>query len=77
MPFLAAGFLLAVFVANVAIGATYQTTTIGNVGEMLILLGMSVLFVVGILQRERAALKPEMPTPARTNQAHAPIRKDS
>ena len=59
MPFLAAGFLLAVFVVNVAIGTAYQMTTIGNVGEMLILLGMSVSFVVGILQRERTALKPK------------------
>ena len=52
MAFLAAAVLLALFVANVTVGSIQGTPWVGNVSEMLILLGASVAFVIGILQRE-------------------------
>ncbi len=45
----------AVFVANVVLGSTSNSAFLGNVGEMLVLLGASVAFVVGILAKEAAA----------------------
>lgn len=45
----------AVFVANVALGATGSAQFFGDVGEMCLLLGASLAFVVLILEREAAA----------------------
>lgn len=50
-----AGILFSVFVANVVLGSTSNAAFLGNVGEMLVLLGASVAFVVAILAREAAA----------------------
>lgn len=47
--------LFSVFVANLVLGSVSNAAFLGNVGEMLVLLGASVAFVVGILAREAAA----------------------
>ncbi len=52
MAFIVALVLLLAFVSNVAIGAIGDAPLVGNVAEMLVLLGASTAFVVGILQRE-------------------------
>jgi hypothetical protein len=51
--FLAASILVfAVYFANVALGAFASSAFLGDVGEMLVLLLASILFVVAILQKE-------------------------
>ncbi|MFP7571777.1 hypothetical protein [Marivita sp. S2033] len=51
--FLIASILtFAIYFANVLSGAFTGTTFIGDVGEMLVLLAATVLFVVAILKRE-------------------------
>ena len=55
MAFYAAAILLAAFIGNVIIGATSNSAILGNVGEMLLLLAASVLFVIGILKKEADA----------------------
>ncbi len=52
MAFIVAFILLVAFTSNVVIGAIGDGPLVGNVAEMMILLGASVAFVVGILQRE-------------------------
>jgi len=52
MAFITAFVLLVAFTANVVIGAVGDAPLVGNVAEMLILLGSAIAFVVGILQRE-------------------------
>ncbi|MDU8945463.1 hypothetical protein [Ovoidimarina sediminis] len=47
--------LFSVFLANVVLGAFGGTQFMGDVGEMLVLFGASLAFVVVILQREAAA----------------------
>jgi hypothetical protein len=55
MPLIGAGVLFSVFVLNVVLGAKSDAAFFGDVGEMLLLLGTSILFVVGILKQESAA----------------------
>lgn len=51
--FLAASIVVfAIYFANVALGAFARTAFLGDVGEMLVLLAASILFVVAILQIE-------------------------
>lgn len=53
--FLAASLLaFALFVANVAVGASTGSAMLGDVGEMLVLFAASILFVVAILKKEAA-----------------------
>lgn len=52
MPFFIAAILLAAFIANVILGASSNSAILGNVGEMLLLLTASIVFVVGILKKE-------------------------
>ncbi len=59
MAFIVAFILLAAFTANVVIGAVGDGPLVGNVAEMLVLLGASVAFVTGILQREQRDKKDE------------------
>ncbi|MEP1931037.1 MAG: hypothetical protein ABJJ37_07150 [Roseibium sp.] len=47
-----AAALLAVFVVNVSMGSFGSSPFLGTVGEMLLLLAVSVTFVAAILQRE-------------------------
>lgn len=51
--FLAASFIVfAIYFANVVLGAFASSAFLGDVGEMLVLLAASILFVVAILQKE-------------------------
>jgi hypothetical protein len=53
--FLAASFVVfAVYFANVVLGAYAGSAFLGDVGEMLVLFGAVILFVVAILRREAA-----------------------
>jgi hypothetical protein len=56
MPFLLAAILLAAFIGNVILGATSNSAILGNVGEMLVLLTASIMFVTGILKKEADAI---------------------
>ncbi len=49
--------LFVVFLTNVLVGAFGGTQFLGDVGEMLLLYGASLAFVVAILQREAATAK--------------------
>jgi hypothetical protein len=51
--FLAASVVVfAFYFANVALGAFANSAFLGDVGEMLVLLAASILFVVAILKKE-------------------------
>jgi hypothetical protein len=51
--FLAASVVVfAIYFANVALGAFANSAFLGDVGEMLVLLAASILFVVAILKKE-------------------------
>jgi hypothetical protein len=51
--FLAASVVVfAIYFANVALGAFANSAFLSDVGEMLVLLAASVLFVVAILKKE-------------------------
>ena len=51
--FLAASVIVfAIYFANVALGAFANSAFLGDVGEMLVLLAASILFVVAILKKE-------------------------
>ncbi|MGR3570220.1 hypothetical protein [Brevirhabdus sp.] len=52
MSMLIAAILFAIFAADVIIGSTGGKVFLSDVGEMLMLLGASVFFVVAILKRE-------------------------
>lgn len=47
--------LFTAFFANVALGAFARAAFMGNVAEMLTLAGASLLFVAGVLLKERNA----------------------
>jgi hypothetical protein len=58
MALILAGILVAIFVANVTFGSIDGQPPLGNVAELLLLIGASVAFVVAILEheaRDRAA----------------------
>ena len=51
--FLTASIIVfAIYFANVAMGAFAGSVFLGDVGEMLVLFGATILFVVAILQKE-------------------------
>lgn len=52
MSFFVALVFLAVFVANVVMGAIAGSPMFGNVVEMIVLFGASIAFVIGILRAE-------------------------
>ncbi len=52
MAFIIALLLVLAFVVNVMLGAVSNAPLVSNVVEMLILLGASIAFVVGILRSE-------------------------
>jgi hypothetical protein len=49
--------LFVVFVVNVALGTAYDSAFLNDVGEMLVLSGVAVLFVIVILKKEADAKK--------------------
>ena len=53
--FLIASFVVfVVYFSNVALGAFADSAFLGDVGEMLVLMAATVLFVIAILQKEAA-----------------------
>ena len=52
MAIIISAILVAIFVANVAIGSIDGKPILGNVQEMLLLFAASISFVVAILNRE-------------------------
>lgn len=57
MPLIGASVLFALFVINVAMGAFFNASFLGDVGELLVLLATTILFVIVILQKEADAKK--------------------
>ena len=57
MPLIGATILFLVFAANVALGASSGSGFLSDVGEMLVLFGVAVLFVIAILKKEADAGK--------------------
>jgi hypothetical protein len=58
MPLIGALLLLfVVFVVNVGLGAAYNSAFLNDVGEMLVLSSVAVLFVIVILKKEADAKK--------------------
>lgn len=57
MPLILAIILFAVFTVNVALGAASNSAFLNDVGEMLVLSGVAVLFVIAILKKEADAKK--------------------
>ncbi|MGS4946103.1 hypothetical protein ACVDG3_11540 [Meridianimarinicoccus sp. RP-17] len=57
MALIISGLFMLAFVANVVLGAFTPQAPVGDVGEMLLLLGASVAFVAAILMREAAENK--------------------
>ena len=55
MPLLGAFILFVVFAINVGLGSFADASFLNDVGEMLLLLAVAVLFVVAILQKEAAS----------------------
>jgi hypothetical protein len=58
MPLIGALLILfVVFVVNVWLGRAYNSAFLNDVGEMLVLSGVAVLFVIVILKKEADAKK--------------------
>ena len=57
MPLIGAIILFVIFTLNVSLGSFYNASFIGDVGEMLMLSGVAILFVITILTKEAEAKK--------------------
>jgi hypothetical protein len=57
MPLIGALILFVVFAVNVGLGSAYNAAFLNDVGEMLTLSGVGVLFVITILKKEADAKK--------------------
>jgi hypothetical protein len=57
MPLIGATILFVIFAVNVGLGSMSNSAFLGDVGEMLVLTGVAILFVVGILKKEADAKK--------------------
>jgi hypothetical protein len=57
MSLLGAVILFVVFAINVGLGSFADASFLNDVGEMLLLLAVAVLFVAAILQKEAASKK--------------------
>ncbi|PUB14950.1 hypothetical protein [Yoonia sediminilitoris] len=55
MPLIAAIILFIVFVVNVGLGAASNAAFLSDVGEMLVLSGVAIFFVIAILKKEADA----------------------
>ena len=55
MPLIAALVCFAIYFGNVVAGASGMGVMFGDVSEMLVLLLTSILFIIGVLAREKAA----------------------
>lgn len=67
MILILAGILLALFVGNVVMGSTSNAAVLGNVGEMVLLLTASIVFVIGILKKEADAKAAAQQPPSRVD----------
>lgn len=57
MPLIGAIILFVVFAVNVGLGSASNSAFLNDVGEMLVLIGVAVLFVIAILKKEADAKK--------------------
>uniref|UniRef100_UPI0040488C0E hypothetical protein n=1 Tax=Yoonia sp. TaxID=2212373 RepID=UPI0040488C0E len=57
MPLLGAIILFVIFAVNVGLGSAANAAFLSDVGEMLVLSGTAVLFVIAIIIKEAAAKK--------------------
>ena len=57
MPLLGAIILFVIFAVNVGLGSAANAAFLNDVGEMLVLSGTAVLFVIAIIKKEAAAKK--------------------
>ena len=57
MPLIGAIILFVVFAVNVGLGSMANAAFLNDVGEMLLLSAVTVLFVIAILKREAASKK--------------------
>ena len=59
LAFAVSGILFALFFGNVVLGAARLGAFLGDVAEMLVLLGASIAFVISVLMLERGDCKPD------------------
>lgn len=52
MPLIGALILFGVFAVNVALGAASNSAFLSDVGEMILLVSVAILFVIAILKKE-------------------------
>ncbi|MFT5066069.1 MAG: putative permease [Yoonia sp.] len=57
MPLIGATLLLVIFAVNVGLGSTSNSAFLSDVGEMLMLICVAILFVIAILKKEADAKK--------------------
>lgn len=57
MPLIGAILLFSVFTVNVGLGSIYDSAFLNDIGEMLVLIGVAVLFVITIIKKEADARK--------------------
>lgn len=57
MPLIGATILFVVFAVNVGLGSASNAAFLNDVGEMLVLSGVAVLFVIAILKKEADSRK--------------------
>ena len=57
MPLIGAFILLVIFAVNAGLGSASNSAFLSDVHEMLVLIGVAVLFVVAILKKEADAKK--------------------
>lgn len=57
MPLIGAAALFALFAVNVAMGAFFGGSFLGDIGELLVLLATTILFVIAIIKKEADAEK--------------------
>jgi len=57
MPLIGAIVLLVIFAVNVGLGSRSNSAFLNDVGEMLLLASVAVLFVIAILKKEADAKK--------------------
>jgi hypothetical protein len=57
MPLIGAILLFLVFAVNVGLGSAFDNAFLNDIGELLVLGGVAVLFVIAILKKEADARK--------------------
>jgi hypothetical protein len=57
MPLILATVLFLVFAVNVGLGSMYNAAFLNDIGELMVLSSVAVLFVIAILKKETDACK--------------------